>query len=254
IANRMVNAAVLNGEPPNAWDRDDTALVAAGGPDFSPGASFQSDNPDKIEIFEIGDPGSLFAMFQGLKQDFEETTRVNDPRRGGELKSHTTGFAADLAASRSLLPTEDFATEVEVGPVLTWLYMHFELSKKALGSGTQIFVNTRGVKGHFELSSKHLPENADFIAEGAKGILTKREKRETFLAYYKAILETLELKVQFGGQPPDFKELDRELAAQFGITDAERFDGKPASSPGGVQDAAGVPGDPDGFSAGGTTP
>ena len=213
-----------------------------------------SENPDKIVIHQIGDVGALFATFQGMKADFEETTRVNDPRRGGELKSHTTGFAADLAASRSLLPTEDFGVETEVGPITTWLYKDFELAKQALGAGTQIFVNTRGVKGHFELSSKHMPENADFIAEGAKGILTKREQRETLLAYYKAILETLELKVQFGGQPPDFKELDRELAAQFGITDAERFDGKPASSPGGVQDAAGVPGDPGDFSQGGTTP
>ena len=132
--------------------------------------------------------------------------------------------------------------------------MHFELVKKALGAGTEIFVNTRGVKGHFKLSSKHMPEKADFIAEGAKGVLTKREKRETFLAYYKAILETLELKIQHGGQPPDFKELDRELAAQFGITDAERFDGKSEAAPGGLPDAAGVPGDPGDFSAGGTTP
>jgi hypothetical protein len=254
VANRMINAAVLNAEPPISYDRDDTALIAAGGPVMAPGKTFESDSPDKIVIHEIGDVGTLFAMFQGLKNDFEETTRVNDPRRGGELKSHTTGFAADLAASRSLLPTEDFATEMEVGPITTWLYMHFELVKKALGGGTQIFVNTRGVKGHFEISSGHMPDKADFIAEGAKGILTKREKRETFLAYYKAILETLELKTQFGGQPPDFKELDRELAAQFGITDAERFDGKPAPSPGGVPDATGVPGDPGDFSESGTTP
>lgn len=254
VANRMVNAAILNAEPPSAWDRDDTALIATGGPNFSPGASFQSDNPDKIVQFEIGDVAALFATFQGLKQDFEETTRVNDPRRGGELKSHTTGFAADLAASRSLLPTEDFGTEMEVGPITTWLYMEYELAKQVLGAGTQVFVNTRGVKGHFELSSKHMPEKADFIAEGAKGILTKREQRETFLAYYKAILETLELKTRFGGQPPDFKELDRELAAQFGITDAERFDGKSTQSSEGLPASTGIPGDLDDFSTGGTTP
>ena len=254
VANRMVNAAVLNSEPTMTYDRDDTALTAEGGPLIAPGSQIAADNPEKIIKIDVGDPGALFAMFQGLKQDFEETTRVNDPRRGGELKSHTTGFAADLAASRSLLPTEDFATEMEVGSITTWLYMHYELAKQALGTGTQIFVNTRGVKGHFELSSKHMPDKADFVAEGAKGILTKREQRETFLAYYKAILETLELKTQFGGKPPNFKELDRELAAQFGITDAERFDGEPASPSPGAPAQTGISGDIDDFSQRGTTP
>lgn len=248
IANRMINVAVLQAEPPVSYDPDDTPLIAEGGPLIAPSAQWKSSAPDRIVVHKIGDLPALFEIFRGLKVDYEQITRIDDPRRGAELKSHTTGFAADLAQSRSLLPTEDFAIEVEVGPVQTWLYMHFELAKKALGSGTTVFVNTRGAKGHFELTREHMPEKADFTVEGAGGLVSKRERRETFLAFYKTMVETAVLKAQMGAPLPDFAALDRELAAQFGIADAERFirdiqegAGGPAGQAGGAPAGPGVP-------------
>ncbi len=251
VANRMINVAVLQAEPPVSYDKDDSPLIASGGPIVAPAALWPSDTPDKIVAHKIGDLGALFNVFQGLKQNYEQVTRIDDPRRGGELKSHTTGFAADLAASRSLLPTEDFATEVEVGPVLTWLYMHFELAKRALGSGTTVFVNSRGVRGHFELTREHMPEKADFTVEGAAGLVTKRERREAFIGYYRLQLETATLKNQLGAPLPNFIELDRALAAEFGITDAERFVGRPAQETGPNEAGPGDAADDIDFSGGG---
>lgn len=246
VANRLINVAVLNAEPPVSYDPDDIYLIAEGGPKVAPGKLWKASSPDKIVVHKIGDLPALFQIFQGLKADYEQITRIDDPRRGAELKSHTTGFAADLASSRSLLPTQDFATEAEVGPVLSWLYMHFELAKKALGGGTTVFVNTRGAKGHFELTREHMPEKADFTVEGASGLVTKRERRETFLAYYKTQVETAVLKAQMGAPLPDFAALDRELAAQFGIADAERFIRDIAQGAGGPAEgeAGGAPAGP----------
>ena len=70
VANRMINVAVLNAEPPIAYPEDDNKLIAAGGPLIAPGAQWESDNPDKIKIIEVGDPAVLFSMLNGFMKLF----------------------------------------------------------------------------------------------------------------------------------------------------------------------------------------
>lgn len=224
LANRMINSAALNAEPSIGYDSDDTKLLASRGPTMAPGTQWESDNPEAVREFRGGDVGALFAAWQGVKQAYEETLHIQDPRRGADVKSHTTAFANQLVQARSLLPTEDFALDVEAGPVANWLYMEFELAKMALKEPTIVYVNALGVDGHFELQAEHIDVEANFTVEGSRGILSREEKRANFMAYYRLQLETAPLKAQIpGAKLPNFEELDAELAARFGITDAARF-------------------------------
>tara|TARA_Y100000310_G_scaffold322829_1_gene382386 strand:+ start:150 stop:2027 length:1878 start_codon:yes stop_codon:yes gene_type:complete len=224
LANRGTNSAALDAEPAIAYDSDDTQLDADGGPMIAPGSKFQADNPDSIREIRGGDVGAIFAAFNGMKQSYEETLHIQDPRRGSDVKSHTTAFANQLVQARSLLPTEDFALDVESGPIISHLYMTFELVKLALKQPTTVYVNALGVDGHFELTKEHVDVECTFTVEGSRGIQSREEKRANFMAYYRLQLETAALKAQIpGAKLPNFEELDAELAARFGITDAARF-------------------------------
>lgn len=224
LANRMINSAALNAEPAIGYDADDTELIAAGGPTMAPGSQFKTENADGIREFRGGDVGAMFAAWQGMKGAYEETLHIQDPRRGSDVKSHTTKFANQLVQARSLLPTEDFALDVEAGPVVNWLYMNWELVKMALKRPTVVYVNGLGVDGHFELEAKHLDVEANFTVEGSRGIVSKEQKAADFQSFYRIQVETATLKAQIKGAPmPDFGALDTELAARFGITDSAKF-------------------------------
>ena len=239
IANRMINSAALNAEPTVAYDADDTQLTADGGPVFAPGKLIKADNPDSIREFRGGDLGAFFGTWNGIKQAYEETLHIQDPRRGADVKSHTTAFANQLVQARSLLPTEDFALDVEASPVVNWLYRHHALAIMALDKPTEIRVSARGVDGHFLLQKEHIDVGANFTVEGSRGLLTREEKKTEFVTYYRTMVETAQLKSRIPGAPlPNFKELDAELAALHGITDAARFTIDPDAEPEAAAQAA----------------
>ncbi len=237
VANRLVAVAALNAEPPIAYDRADTELEAEGGPRWYPGALWKAINPDAIKIQQTGDPSAYLATLQGLIQQYEDTTHVNDPRRGTGAKSHTTATSSDIEVSRSLLPTEDFVENIAQGSLLTSLYMEYELIKKSLGSVLTVRVDSRGTKGHIDITKAHLPDQVDFTVHGARGIFTARERRDSFIGFTQLMIQVKQAQLQ-GVPIPD--EVIQRAAEEFNITDADELNKIANEAGGGMQGGAPV--------------
>ena len=222
--NRSLAVAALQAEPPCTYNDGDNALKAAGGPDFSPGAMFPSDRPQDVREFKIGDLSAMFAMAQALLVQYEQTTQVNDPRRGGEVKSHTTALANDIQLSRGLLRTEDFIEDFEEGPLKDSLYKEYWFAKKAL-KDDPILLKARGTEGFISIKGSDLPEQVEFFANGSRGVLSKRERQQNMLTFTTLVANLTPL-LQMEGSAPKATELLAAIAAELDIVDADRFTAK----------------------------
>ncbi len=229
VANRVMAVAALQAEPPSAYDASDSSLVANGGPIFEPGSQFPSDRPGDIKVFDIGDLNASFAVLTGLLTQYEQTTQVNDPRRGAGAKSHTTAYAADVDLSRGLLRTEDFVEGAEQGPMKDSLYKEYWFARKYL-KPSAVLVNARGTQGFLQLEGKDLPERAEFVVDGSRGVINKREKRDSVFQFATFVANLTPLLAQMGSAP-QLKEILLNVAAEYDIIDAERFFPQPKSSP-----------------------
>lgn len=233
--NFTLAVSALQAQPPVVYDADDTQLVADGGPKLSPNSKIAAERPDVIRDLNIGDLGATFAVLQGMLSQYEDTTKVNDPRRGGQTKSHTTATAKDIELSRGLLPTEDVVGTIEEGPMTTSLYMEWELAKRALREPQTIWLNARGAKGHMTgVDTSLLPEQSDFEVVGSQGVFDKRQKEQSFAEFGTIVANLTPLLVN-PAAPPELAAMLIELGRLKGITDVERYIPQP-----GTPEAAGA--------------
>ncbi len=220
--NKMTAAATINVQPPVEYDDDDLALRADGGPELEPGAMFPTSNPGSIRPIPVGDPDKLQSVLLIALKMYEDLTGATEPRKGGELKSHTTAFAADVAGSRGLLRPEEFVENIEQGPMRNWLYMYYEAIKKTLKNSQSVFINTRGMRTFLKLNGSILPKNAHFDVHGSLGVINRRERRQNLL---NLITLTANLAPLLRELPPDnpIAEQLKLIFEEFGIQDAERL-------------------------------
>ena len=234
MMNQTGDSGILRVAPPLIHDSTDTDLIAKGGPPIKPWGLIPSKQPDSMKILELGDPDALVNLVMFTMKMYEDQTGVNDPRRGGELKSHTTAFASDIGESRGVLRTAKFVKRTEMGPLLNWLYMLYEMGKDSLGDGQTIFINSQGVKGYIRLTKKLMPARVSFEAQGSKGVLSKREsaamKSEllNLLAQIQPMIMQL-AQVGAGPQAAGLIDLWVEIAKERGLVNPERFAVKPAA-------------------------
>lgn len=240
--NRTMDVACLQAEPPTLWDRQDNGLVGAGGPIIAPGAMMGVERVGEgVNTLKIGDLQGVTALYIALDKKYEEATGVNDPRRGGDLKSHTTALATDINASRSVLRTEEFVDSVERGALKTALYQEYWLIRDSLkGKEITVPIDARGVKGHLTINGNALPEQVDFNAQGSQGAVTKRERAQNFLQFL-ALLANLKPLFDQEGTALRAKEIAMSAAAELGVVDADKYLGN-ASSGQGVPQIPGIPG------------
>lgn len=226
VLNDLLAAAMLNGKPPIVWDRNDPHLTALGGPVAFPGAQIGVEDTDSIKDLQIGDLQGLANAYLVLVKQYEDTTGVNDPRRGAQVNSHTTATAIDIEATRGQARTQDFVESVEQGPLTTILYMEYELAKQALGKAQDIAVEMGGVEGWIRLSKKDLPDECVFRVHGSSGVLNERQRAENFIQAAKFATEAAQLGVALG-QPVsiDLNSMLMEGFLRYGIPNAGRFVG-----------------------------
>lgn len=243
--NTSLAIATLQALPTIVYDADDQHLTAKGGPRISPNQKIAAENPDAIRDLQVGDLAAQFAMLQGLLEQYEHTTKVNDPRRGAQGRSHTTATASVNELSRGLLPTEDVVQGMENGAIVTSLYMEYELARRALKDRMPVYIEARGARGHLELSSAVLPESSDFTVMGSRGVFSRREMEQSFAEFTGLVANLTPLLVQ---APPEAAEplvaMLTELGRIKGITDVERYIPRPGTSPGQgaePEDGPGVP-------------
>lgn len=219
----LLQAGALNSAPPIEWSKEDMHLLGQGGPTIAPFSKIMTEVAGSIRPIVIGDQVALLNVYLALLKQYEDLTGVNDPRRGSGGKSHTTATQADIEASRGVLRTEDYVNALEDGPLRTWLYMSFELAKEAVGNKrTTVFVDVNGMKGHIEVTKAILPDKSDFIVNGARGMLSKREDRDNWLAAQTQVVQLVAAGMQMGN-PLLFEENIKETYGRFGVDDAERY-------------------------------
>lgn len=239
----MAVSSALNARPPVKYPRYDTQFAANGGPEVYPGAKWACDDPTKVGIEKISSLSDALQTFMALSKMYEDLTAVNDPRRGGPMKSHTTAQGNELEAARGLSRTDDFIEGFESGPLTSTLYMQYEIIKRAMTKPTPIFVEANGVKGWVKLSAADLPDRVAFSVVGSQGALDERQKAADFVTATNFVLQLAQLAGQ-SGQPLQikFEALADEAYARVGINDASRFIGAMQAPAGGTQGNSPVPG------------
>lgn len=235
MINQTADSGILRVAPPITYDADDTDMIAKGGPVIQPWRQIASKNPDAIKAIQLGDPDALANLVILTIKMFEDQTGVNDPRRGGELKSHTTAFASDIGESRGVLRTSKFVNRLEMGPLRNWLYMLYEMGKDSLGDGQSIFINARGVVGYLKLTKSLLPKRVSFDVHGSLGVLSKRESAAMKSELLNLLAQIQPMVVQLaqsgaGEQAAGLVDLWVEVAKERGLVDPERFAPKPAAA------------------------
>ena len=246
-ANSLAGVAKMTGEPHILWDRYDAELKAQGGVHPSPGGSDGVEDPDKVRLLEIGDPAALGATYGLWDKKYEDVTGVNDPRRGAEVKSHTTAFATDVEQARGQMRTGDYAEAKQTGQLTSVLYQEFAIIKGLKGK-FRIPITIPGSEGWVEMSAKDLPDRVALDIHGALGPLNEREELENTINVTNQVLQLIAAGTEMGLQnlpQLDIEKISKHLYQKAGVNDSDRFftrpsQGLPAGVAGGPQDEAGA--------------
>jgi hypothetical protein len=249
--NDLLGAAAISGRPPGWYDRNDSELAAKGGPDLYPGAMTPTDSPDAIEFMDAPEVAPLINAYAGVLKQYEDMTAVNDPRRGGATKSHTTAYANDMEQTRGLTRTDDFVQGLEYGPLTSMLYMEYEIVKSCMKTPYPIQVDAGGVEGWVNIASGDLADNVAFKVHGSMGVLNERQQAEAFAQATNMALQVAGIAAQFG-QPiaMQFMEIVLEGYRRAGINNAAKFVGPTGGgNAGAAPPAPAVPQSPTGLPA-----
>ena len=222
--NALMAAAALAARPPCFYDRNDAELKVRGGPDLFPGSLTPTESPDAVEFMERADIGQLLNVYLGLLKQYEDLTSVNDPRRGGATKSHTTATAVDIEQSRGISRVDDFVQGVELGPMTSMLHMEYEIAKDSLKTPQHIQADMGGIEGWFRASAADLADQVAFRVHGSAGVLNERQQAENFAAATNMVLQLAGTAAQLGVPlSVDFQAIAEEAYRKAGVNNAGRF-------------------------------
>lgn len=251
VANDLLATTRMNALPPIAYDRHDPTLAAAGGPVLHPNAMMGVDAPNAVQVLDVGDPVALFNALSGLIKQHEDTTQQSDGRRGQRLKSHTTAYAADVEAAQGIARTDDFVTDLEMGPVTTILYMEYAIARDSLTSPQPIAINSEGIDGWIKLAGADLPPNAEFQVVGAEGASSDRERSQAAIGAHQFAISLATAAAQLGvPMTPNFEAMARDVYERSGINKSSDFIGAEQAVVEGAAAESAVPGLAGGMEAG----
>lgn len=244
MLNDIMAAASLAARPPCNYDKNDPSLTAKGGPDVFPGAMNGVDSPDAIQFAERPDIAPMVNAYLAFLKQYEDTTAVNDPRRGGGMKSHTTATAMDLDQSRGLARTDDYVQDQLYGPIPSVLYKEYEIIKRVMKTPQPIEIDDGGIEGWANVAAADLPDTVGFKVFGAAGLLNERQGLENFMAATNATLQMIPVSAQMQQPIPiDFTRLAQEIYRRANVTNSGTFIGAKAAA-GAQPPAQGAPGAP----------
>jgi len=243
VANDFLAASRLNALPVVAYDRHDPTMAGEGGPTIHPNAMIPMDSPNAVEVLDIGDPAALANALLLMIKQHEDTTGSNDARRGQRLKSHTTAFAADVEAAQGIARTDDFVTDLEMGPVTTILYMEYAIAQDSLKSPQPIAVNSEGIDGWMKLAAADLPPEAEFQVLGSEGAANDRDRLQMAVQAHQFVLGVAPVAAQLGIPfPVNFQGIARDVYERSGINNASKFVGAEPTIAEGAADESAIPG------------
>jgi len=234
--NDLAAAGVLNARPPVAYDKNDAEFAARGGPDIYPGAQWATDTPDRVVVQRMADIGALTNSYLAFIKKYEDLTGVNDPRLGGQGRSHTSATAAGIEATRGMARTGDFADDLSDGVLPTILSMEFAIMKESTKGLISVPLNKSGIPGWMTVGMPDLADRAQFAVAGSSGVELEREKTQNFIAASQFALQTAGFAAQFGVKIDiDYADMIMEAFNNAGIQDASRFVRTSEGAPPGVE-------------------
>lgn len=229
----------LNALPPVVWDRADPVLAANGGPQVYPGAMWQSSSPQSIVVTKIGDPNAALNATLAMIKQHEDTTGVNDARRGQRLKSHTTAEAANIEASQGISRTDDFVTDNLAGPLTTILHMEYEIAKASMKEPQYVRIDAEGIEGWVKLKGTDLADMVEFTPLGAEGLEDERQRARNFMEASAFVIGTVmpasaQAAALTGAAPValDFTNIAREAYDRAGVIPTKFIGAIPALTSG----------------------
>ena len=231
ILNDLLAAASLAAGPPCFYDASDPRLTAQGGPNIFPRAFNPVESPEAVKFMERPDIAPLFQAYLGIVKQYEDLTAVNDPRRGGAMRSHTTATAMDIEQSRGLARTDDFVQGQLYGPMTSILYKQYEIIKRVLKTPQPIQADSGGIEGWIYVAAEDLPDNVCFAVHGAAGLLNERQGLENFMAASNFAIQIMTVAAQLSQPvPTDFQRMILEGFHRAGINNAGNYIGPRAAA------------------------
>jgi len=243
--NRVMQAAILNTEPPISYDRSDPFFVQTGGPVIYPRALWGVNNPQDVVQHDIGDVGALTQTYLLLLQQYSDVTGINAPRLGAQTVSHTTAFSKEAELSRGVVRTVDYVRSSLKGPLTQFLHMEYEMALRMLGSRTDT-VYIEPYRGFVEITRQILPDKASFDALGSGGPAEEQAKMQRRLQAMTFAIQLEGQKVA-SGLPPgmNIEEIQQQVLLDGGWTDIDLFfEGSPGRGQGSSGLAPAGGGDP----------
>jgi hypothetical protein len=241
---RSIMAAQLNTQPPMGYDGEDSNFIAQGGPRIYPGAQWPTIGD--VRPYMLGDPSAMFAMYQGLLQQYYDVTGVNTPRLGAQTVSHTTAFAKDAELTRGTIRTVDYIQSTNHNAMVKWLNMAFRMGRDHLKE-TQIYIDA--YKGFVKVNKNSLPDDVVFEVFGSGGPSEEVSKNQKRLNSMQLALSLDQIKAQYsqlGYQSSiDIESAIEQVLSQGGWNDLDVILGNSAAP--GASIEAGIPGDTGGF-------
>lgn len=215
---RLLQAAILNTEPPGFYDSNDSTLMARGGPDIFPGAMNPTMDIDSVKFEQIGNPTALLQMFSTMVSLYSDVVGINKPRLGQQTKSHTTAFSKSAELEQGYTRTVDYIQTHLLESMTQVLNIQYEIAKSNFKKET-IYIDS--YETFVTIPKELLPENVKFSASGSN---TPAEERQSMQDKTTAVMTAVNLetlKAQLGGRPLDFEKIQTQLLKNGGIIDAE---------------------------------
>ena len=242
----MVSAsALLNIGPPVGHDKDDATFEAEGGPVIQPWAVWATAGDLNVHN-DISNPQALLQVYTLLIQQYSDLTGITAPRLGQQTKSHTTAFSKQAELQRGTIRTVDYVKATLDGALTSLLQLEYEMGQKTIGR-QEITMPIEDYGGYVNITKDALPDNVLFQAFGAGGPLEEQEKEARFMNAIQQSVNIDQLKLQLGGQPLNYEELQKQIFINAGVTDVDPLFTSSSQGPtGGAASGQPVPGPVDG--------
>ncbi len=212
---RMVQAGILNVEPPVSWRPISTQFAINGGPVIAPRELWEDPSGNSIKVHQIGDANALMGAWMQLKAEYNDVTGTSAPRLGQQTKSHQTAFAVDSELQRGGVRLVDYVRSAQDSPARTLLHLEYAYIKKALARKTAIYVPE--FKQWLEISAKMLPDAVIYDILGAATPLEERGRIASKGAAINMLAQLEPLAVQGGAEPLNWDEIRKEIAKDGGL-------------------------------------
>jgi hypothetical protein len=221
-ANRMLDSAMLKIAPPVGYDRTDMEFAQKGGPRIAPYETWGTTDPVTVHADIGGDPNAMAGAFNIALKLYGELTGVLPARLGAQSVSHTTAYSKDAELQRGAVRTVDYVKATGQGPLTRWLYMAYDMGKRAFRKSQKISFYIDAYGGYVQITPDQLPDKATFEWFGSGGPSEEAQKTQRKLQALQLALQMDQLNVQMGGQPSvDIGAAVRETLREGGWTDID---------------------------------